>query len=124
VTEVPSGYSGTDRAGDALLRRPSHSGALVLSYHRPTRLGLGAALNYVGKRPDLDFNQFPSPRVTLPSYTKLDLSAELPLASIGRGDITLNARLENALNKRYEEVLNFAAPGRTILVGARASTLF
>jgi outer membrane cobalamin receptor len=54
----------------------------------------------------------------------LDLSADLPLASVGRGGVTLNARLENALNKRYEEVLNFAAPGRTILIGARASTLF
>jgi vitamin B12 transporter len=124
VTEIPAGYPGSDRAGDALLRRPSHSGALVLSYHRPASLGLGAAINYVGKRPDLDFNQFPSPRVTLPSYTKVDLSAEVPLASVRHSDIMLNARLENAFNKRYQEVLNFPAPGRTILVGARASTLF
>jgi vitamin B12 transporter len=124
VSVVPAGYPGTDRPGDALLRRPSHSGALVLSYHKPASLSLGAAINYVGKRPDLDFNQFPSPRVTLPSYTKVDLSADLPLASIGRGDLTLNARVENATNRRYEEVLNFAAPGRTILLGARASTVF
>jgi vitamin B12 transporter len=124
VTEIPAGYPGEDRAGDALLRRPTHSGSFVLAYHRPAGIALGVAVNYVGKRPDLDFNQFPSPRVTLSSYTKLDLSADLPLASVGRGGVTLNARLENALNKRYEEVLNFAAPGRTILIGARASTLF
>jgi vitamin B12 transporter len=124
VTEIPAGYPGGDRVGDALLRRPTHSGSLVLSYHRPASVALGAAVNYVGKRPDLDFNQFPSPRVTLPSYTKLDLSADLPLASVGRGGVTLNARLENALGKRYEEVLHYVTPGRTILVGARASTLF
>jgi outer membrane cobalamin receptor len=41
-----------------------------------------------------------------------------------RGGLMLNARVENALNKRYEDVLHFAAPGRTVLIGARASTLF
>jgi vitamin B12 transporter len=124
VTEIPAGYPGDDRVGDALLRRPTHSGSVLLAYHRPASVSLGAAVNYVGKRPDLDFNQFPSSRVTLPAYTKLDLSADLPLASVGRGGITLNARVENALNRRYQEVLNFAAPGRTVLIGARASTLF
>lgn len=124
VTEIPTGYPGEDRVGDALLRRPTHSGSFVLAYHRPAGVALGAAVNYVGKRPDIDFNQFPSPRVTLPSYTKLDFSANLPLASLGRAGVTLNARLENALGKRYEEVLHYAAPGRTVLIGARASSLF
>jgi outer membrane cobalamin receptor len=81
-------------------------------------------LNFVGKRADTDFAQFPSPRVTLPAYTKVDLSAEIPIAMRIRGGLMLNARVENALNKRYEDVLHFAAPGRTVLIGARASTLF
>jgi vitamin B12 transporter len=79
-------------------------------------------VSFVGKRADIDFAQFPSPYVTLPSYTKLDLSAELPLTRVRGGGITLNARLENVFDKRYEDVLNFAAPGRTILIGARASS--
>jgi vitamin B12 transporter len=124
VTAVPPGYQGSDSVGDALIRRPSHSGSLVMTYFRPARAGFGVALNFVGKRPDTDFAQFPSPRVTLPSYTKLDLSAELPVAVRSRGGVTLNARLENVLNKRYEDALHFPAPGRTLLVGARASTLF
>jgi outer membrane cobalamin receptor len=81
-------------------------------------------LSFVGKRADADFAQFPSPRVTLPAYTRLDLSAEIPIAARSRGALSLNARLENALNKRYEDVLHFPAPGRTFLVGARATTLF
>jgi outer membrane cobalamin receptor len=95
-----------------------------MTYFRPARAGVGVAVNFVGKRPDTDFAQFPSPRVTLPSYTKLDLSAELPVAIRSRGGVTLNARLENVLNKRYEDALHFPAPGRTLLIGARASTLF
>jgi vitamin B12 transporter len=124
VTEVPPGYQGSDSVGDALIRRPSHSGSLVMSYSSPAGAGFGVAVNFVGKRPDTDFAQFPSPRVTLPLYTKLDFSAEIPIADRSRGGLSLNARLENALNKRYEDALHFQAPGRTLLIGARASTLF
>jgi vitamin B12 transporter len=124
VTEVPPGYQGGDNVGDALIRRPSHSGSVVVSYSRPASAGFGVALNFVGKRADTDFAQFPSPRVTLPAYAKLDLSGEIPIAMRSRGGLMLNARLENALNKRYEDVLHFEAPGRTVLIGARASTLF
>jgi vitamin B12 transporter len=123
VTEVPPGYQAAN-IGDALIRRPSHSGSFVAEYSSPASVRVGAAVNFVGKRPDTDFSQFPSPNVTLPAYTKLDISAELPIAMRRRGGLTLNARVENALNKRYEDVLHFAAPGRTLLIGARASTLF
>jgi len=124
VAEIGSGYDGGDRVGDALLRRPSHSGSFIASYVRPSGISLGGVVTRVGKRPDLDFSQFPSPRVTLPDYTKVDLSAELPLPRLGGGGFTLTARLENLFDKKYEEVLHFAAPGRTILIGGRASAIF
>lgn len=124
VTQIPAGYQGTDKVGDALIRRPTHSGSLVLAYMRPGSVSLGAAANYVGKRADTDFSVFPSPRVTLPAYVKLDLSADVPVVFGNRTGLALNARLENALNRHYEDVLHFRAPGRTLLVGVRASTLF
>lgn len=124
VTRIDPGYQGSERAGDALIRRPTHSGSLVLSYARPRGASLGTAVSYVGKRPDLDFAQFPSPRVTLSAYTKVDLSAEYPLSGPGRAGLTFSARIENVFNRRYEDVLNFATPGRTVLIGARASSLF
>jgi vitamin B12 transporter len=124
VTQIdPSSQSG-QQVGDALIRRPSHSGSVVLTYAHPSRATLSVAANFVGRRADTDFSQFPSPRVTLPAYAKMDLSGELPITRLGRAGVTLNARLENVFNKRYQEVLHFAAPGRTILVGARASSLF
>lgn len=124
VTRIPPGYGGSEKPGDALLRRPSHSGNAVLSYTRSRRLNVAVTATYVGKRPDLDFAQFPSPRVTLTDYTKLDLSTEFALTRIERGGLTLNARLENVFDKRYEDVLHFTAPGRTVLIGARATRLF
>jgi outer membrane cobalamin receptor len=62
--------------------------------------------------------------VTLPAYAKLDLSADVPVVTLARTGITLNARVENALNKRYEDVLNFPAPGRVVLIGGRITTSF
>jgi vitamin B12 transporter len=124
VTEVDPAYQGIDRVGDALIRRPTHSGSIVVSYSRPWGMSLGTAVSYVGKRPDTDFSQFPSPRVTLPAYTKVDLSAEYPLTGLNRGGLALNARLDNVFDTRYEDVFHFASPRRTILVGGRASVLF
>ncbi len=78
--------------------------------------------SYVGKRPDVDFNQFPSPTVTLPAYVRVDAATE---AGIWRGEsgssLSLTARVENLLDKRYETVLHYPAPRRAILLGARLS---
>ena len=124
VAEIDPGYQGSDQVGDELIRRPSHSGSFVVSYARPRGVSLGTAVTYIGKRPDIDFAQFPSPRVTLPAYTKVDLSAELPLSPLGRGGFALTARLENLFDRKYQEVLGFAAPGRAILIGGRALAMF
>ena len=123
VDAVDSNYQGGDRAGDALLRRPSHSGSIGVSYFEARGFNLGTIVTYVGRRPDLDFSQFPSPRVSLPAYTKVDVSGEIPLLKrVPR--LTLTARVENLFDKGYEEVLHFRAPGRTILVGGRAGLTF
>jgi vitamin B12 transporter len=124
VTRIDPAYQGDSEVGDALIRRPTHSGSLVLSYSRPWGASLGTSISYVGKRPDLDFTQFPSPRITLPAYAKVDLSAEYPLTGVTHGGLAVNARLENLFAKRYEDVLHFKAPGRTILIGGRASAAF
>lgn len=123
VDAVDANYQGTDQVGDALLRRPSHSGTIGLSYIEANGFNLATTAAYVGQRPDLDFSQFPSPRVSLPAYTKIDVSGELPLFRRST-KLILTARVENLLNKRYEDVLHFAAPGRTILIGGRADTIF
>jgi len=123
VSSVDPGYGGTDRPGDALIRRPTHSGGATLSFV-PKLGSLSLAARYVGKRPDLDFTQFPSPRVTLPAYTKVDLSAEYPLSAWRLSGLSINGRIDNLFDRRYEEVLHFGTPRRTFFLGARASTSF
>lgn len=108
-------------AGQPLTRRPKHSGRLDIGY-RPTRLGtIALAVTYVGDRADQNFSSFPFPRVTLPPYTRIDLGAQLDLLRPrgGAPGFAVSARVENLLDHRYEEVKNFPARGRTLLVGAR-----
>jgi vitamin B12 transporter len=107
-----------------LLRRPTHLAALDLSYAHGARGRVGLALNVVGHRDDLDFSQFPAPKVVLPSYTKVDLSGELWLVRDGTRFVPLGItlRVENLFDDEYQVVHNFDSPGRTILVGIRAAT--
>ena len=123
VREVPPNYQGSDQVGDELIRRPTHSGRATVSY-RLHGASLGSTVTYIGKRADIDFAQFPSPRVSLPAYTRFDLSGEAPLGRLAAGQLLLTARVENVFDRSFEEVLHFPAPGRTILVGGRANGVF
>lgn len=123
VRDVSPNYKGPDRLGDELIRRATHSGHASVSY-RIHEAFFSAVTNYVGRRADLDFAQFPSPRVTLPAHATVDISSEVPLVRWMRSRVVLNARVENILNQQYEDVLHFPAPGRTILVGGIAERVF
>lgn len=120
VYSVPPGYTGS-QPGDALLRRPSHSGTASLFYSHSSDWNLGASADYVGRRPDSDFSQYPSPTVTLPAYVKLGLSGSLLVLRASATTVSLTARVDNALDTQYADVFNFPAAGRAVLIGARIS---
>jgi vitamin B12 transporter len=122
VYSVPSGFAGA-RPGDALLRRPSHSGTASLFYSHSSAWNVGASAEYVGKRPDMDFSQFPSPIVTLASYMKVGLSGSLRVLRSHTTSVSLTARVDNALGRKYQDVFNFPAPGTAVFLGARISAV-
>jgi vitamin B12 transporter len=99
------------REGQRLLRRPAHSASATLSY--ATGGGsLAATLHRVGSRHDVGY-------VLLPWYTTLDFAGEVQLLRRADVGLVLTARLENAFDYEYETIANYAAPGRTFLVGGR-----
>jgi vitamin B12 transporter len=121
VYAVPAGYAGSQQAGDALLRRPGHSATASLFYAPSANWNAGASADYVGRRPDMDFTQFPSPTVTLPAYVKIGLSGSARVFHRDETSVSLTARVDNALGRRYQDVLHFPAAGRVLLIGARLS---
>lgn len=123
VTRISSDYAGDLEVGQALIRRPVHSGSASLAWSKKGAGTLSLNASYVGDRPDLDFARFPSPVVTLPAYVRVDVASSRDIfrSASGKSSLAITARVENALDKRYEDVLNFRAPGRTVLLGARFS---
>ena len=124
VRDAGNGAFGVFEAGKPLLRRPRHSGTARLTYRAAAFATATVALQQVGRRDDSDFNA--GRRVVLPGYGRLDLSAELPV--IGQTSrapsAVLTLRVDNLLDRRYEPVLNFPAPRRVLMVGARLGAVF
>ncbi len=106
-------------AGLPLIRRPAHTARLDIEWTLSARGFAAVSATYVGHRDDQDFASFPPPRVRLPAYTRIDVALRGALWRAGPlSGVSLTGRVENALNARYEEVLHFPAPRRTLLVGA------
>ena len=78
-------------------------------------------MTYVGRRDDVDFNQFPSQRVGLPGYALVDLSGEVAVVHAAgiRPGISAVARVENLFNARYDQVVGFAGRSGGVFGGAR-----
>lgn len=118
---LDSGSDATFVQGEPLLRRPRHAASATLRV--PVGQGTGRlAAHWVGDRWDRDFSASPAVRVELPSYLRVDLTLRHPLASPGAGGllprIEPTLRVENLLDERYQEAVNFPSRGRTLLVGA------
>ena len=104
-----------------LQRRPAHSASLGLGYGLGARGTVTLVAVFTGDRDDYDYATFPAPRVTLPPHTRVDMSGTYELIRF-RGTLPavgLTARVENLLGARYEDVKNFPARARTLLVGGR-----
>ena len=110
-------------AGSPLLRRPKHSGSVGVRYDLLGGVSATARATYVGAREDRLFHgapNFNTDAVTLDPYTKVDVSAVLPLAPLSRAvDATL--RVDNVFDAKYVSVAGYATPGRVITAGLRAS---
>jgi vitamin B12 transporter len=115
-----SGPGATFVQGNRLLRRPDRllSTTLVATPGRSTSVALTA--RYVGERDDRDFSSFPAKPVVLPSYLRLDGNLVQQLGHLGSHPMSLTLRVENILGRGYQEVANFALPGRTVTIGLRS----
>lgn len=107
--------------GRQLLRRPRHSWSGRLSWLTRRSDLLSLEGRYVGEREDQDFASFPALRVTADAYFVLDASAEAALLRSDRGGrLSAVLRVENLLDRRYENPLGFEGRGVTVLAGLRA----
>ncbi|HYR42117.1 MAG TPA: TonB-dependent receptor [Terriglobia bacterium] len=110
VTASASPASAAAGIGQELPRRPRHSGSLDVAamFHRGS---VNFNTTLVGERQDSDGVGFGI--VRNPRYQKIDIGGTYAL----RPTVDLVARVENLLNRQYQEVLGYTALSRNALIG-------
>jgi outer membrane cobalamin receptor len=98
--------------GRPLLRRPRHSGNVLLTY-LGSRWGANLGGSFVGRRPDSDFFGFLIEHAA--GYARVDLGGWYAINS----RITAYANVENALNNHYNEVVGYPALTASFRAGMR-----
>jgi vitamin B12 transporter len=99
-------------AGQPLIRRPKHSGSLLLNY-LGSRWGANLGGSFVGRRADSDFLGFNINHAA--GYARVDLGGWYAINS----HVTSYVNVENGLNKHYEEVVGYPALGINFRAGLR-----
>jgi vitamin B12 transporter len=104
-----------------LMRRPTHSGSVSVSWVA-NRFDLHLDGFWMGRRRDIDpvtFARFTQPNqpVYNSSYTRVDAAGSYRLTT----RMAFFARVENALNRQYQEVLGYQAYRLTFSTGLRIS---
>ena len=103
-----------DIAQEELARRPRNKATLSASWRATPRLRLAASLLYVGAWVDGN-RDFSIERLMASPYATVNLAADYDL---GHG-LTLFGRIDNLLDRRYQEPVGFDRPGLGAYGGVR-----
>ncbi len=103
-----------DVARQELLRRPKTKASLATTWQASRRLRLAATLVYVGAWVDGN-RDFSIPRLTASPYATVGVSGDYDL---GHG-LTVFARIDNLLDRRYQDPVGFDKPGIGAYGGVR-----
>jgi vitamin B12 transporter len=116
--------SGAVQEGKPLIRRPKHSGSLIID-HIWNRLHSNLTATFVGDRPDAFFDPvtFQSQRVTAKGYATVDVAASYRLLKdrYHLRELTAFGKILNLFDEKYEPIFGFSAPGITFLLGLKGS---
>jgi vitamin B12 transporter len=82
-----------------------------------SRLVTRVQVAITGKRPDTDFSTYPYSRIELAAYTLVGIGATYDVSSV----VHLHGRVENLLDKSYQEVYGYGAARRGVYVGLSLS---
>jgi outer membrane receptor protein involved in Fe transport len=102
ILDNPAPIDNLYTVGQPLLRRPKHSATTLVSY-LGNRWGGNLSGSFVGRRPDDDFDGFNITHAA--GYVRADLGAWRAINS----RVTAYASVQNALDRRYNEVVGYPA---------------
>lgn len=99
-------------------RRPGNTAALRANFSA-NRLNVNVGATHSGHQIDTWFPPFPmaSQRVTLDAFTLVDAAISYAITP----NVTVRARVENALDETYEEIYGYRSPGLGAFAGIEVS---
>ncbi len=114
ILKAPAAFDPLLLPGAPLLRRPRHSATLLLTY-TARRWGADIGGTFLGRRPDSDFLGLLPPVTYAAGYGRVDLGG---YREINRY-MTAYLRVENALNRHYDEAAGFPGLRANFRAGMR-----
>lgn len=116
-------HSRDQATGQRLQRRPGHTASVRMGGRFSPRGSFDVTARLTGTRDDQDFSTFPATPVTLAAYTVVDASVDFRVLwpHGGLPGLRLTGRAANLFDARYEEVVGFRSPRRTLLIGGEVS---
>jgi outer membrane cobalamin receptor len=114
ILEAPLASDPLLDVGSPLLRRPKHSGNLLVTYSR-TRWGGMLGGSFIGRRADSDFFGLLPPVTYVAGYARVDLGAWFAVSRWA----TAYINVENALNRKYEESAGYPGLRANFRAGMR-----
>ena len=118
-TSLRAYYTFTDskdhESDEQLLRRPRHSGGIVLDQRVRQGVDLNLSYRFSGERRDNDFSTWPATPVTLDGYGIVNVAANWKITPT----IQLFGRIDNLFDAEYEEVLGYGTVGISGYIGVR-----
>ncbi len=100
-----------DQNEKELPRRPKNSANLSLDYYGIPQIHLGTLISYTGKRKKSPYDA--NPTQDYKAYTLVDLIAGYDFSP----KLHLYTKIENALDKKYENIANYGVSERAYYVG-------
>jgi vitamin B12 transporter len=112
-------YTYTEATDDVmhqeLLRRPKHKGTFNALWQPTAALTLDASVLAVSSWVDGN-RDFSIPRLDAPAYTTVNVAATYDLTR----NLAVFGRLDNLLDRRYENPVGFLQPGLGVFAGVKA----
>jgi outer membrane cobalamin receptor len=114
VLESPNAFDPAQTPGNRLIRRPLHSGNIVLSADF-ARFGGSLTGRFVGRRTDSDFLFPPLGLSSNPGYAVFDIAGSYRISAMA----TAIARIDNLFDKDYQPIIGYPALRRAAYIGMR-----
>lgn len=103
--------------GEKLLRKPKNKISFDANYRIAAKGNVNLGILYVGKRDDYDYSTWPAERVELGGYLLVNMAASYDVTRW----LQLFARVDNLLDRDYEEVKGYGTAGIGAYGGVKLS---